>query len=93
MSDMQALGPFADRAAQTIEDSRRHQSVLRVVRHGVRQLAGVETASAASDDPAFRYGLELGELVLQIASPDTPLTSACAEVIRGLIEYAHARER
>ena len=39
MSDMQALGSFADRAAQTIEESRRHQSVLRVVRHGLRQIA------------------------------------------------------
>jgi putative methionine-R-sulfoxide reductase with GAF domain len=92
MSDMQALGPFAHRAAQTIEESRRHQSVLRLVRHGLRQIAGVEI-NDASEDPDFRDRLELGELVLQIASLDTPLTSVCTEVMRSLIEYAHSRER
>lgn len=108
MSDMQALGPFADRAAQTIEESRRHQSVLRLVLHGVRQLAAsvlsdpsasaapareLYVASATAEDLDFRDRLELGDLVLQIASLDAPLTSVCTDVMRGLIEYAHARER
>jgi GAF domain-containing protein len=102
LSDMQALGPFADRAARAIDESRRHQSVLELVRRGLRQLADwaastpareLELAGTASDDPDFRDRLELGRLVLDVATLDAPVSSACAAVLRSVTDYALSKAR
>jgi putative methionine-R-sulfoxide reductase with GAF domain len=104
IGDMQVLGSFADRAAKTIEESVLHQGVLRLIRRGLRNLAEQATrpttsppdsdwelASSPADDPAYRFHIEVGRLVLDVVERDQQVADACGAVLRSVADYARAK--
>jgi GAF domain-containing protein len=87
LDDMQVLGSFAHRAAETIERSSLQHAVVNLI---VGALRGSDHASG-TDDATFRHALEVGRMALRIAERSSEVGSACIDVLRGVANYAHAR--
>jgi putative methionine-R-sulfoxide reductase with GAF domain len=92
LEDMQALGEFAARAAETIQRAQLHQSVVELVSGALRQLStsGHVNFDAITGDHVFQQRLVIGINAARIAR-DADVSVACERVLRALTDYARAR--
>lgn len=104
VTDMEAIGLFANLAAVAVEQSRNHSRVgamvlelIRAVdgsadydRHGLTQRARDFTADLA-EQTGFRYSLELSRLVQEIVHHGDAATDACRGLLTSFVGFLRSR--